>query len=52
MRYEACKKAGFTEIYIIKASELTEKEQKEFIAKDNISTGTWDFDDITENWDL
>jgi len=52
MRYEACKKAGLTEIFIIKASEFSEAEQKEFIIKDNINTGTWDFDDISTNWDL
>lgn len=41
--------------YIIKASELTEDEKKQFIVKDNVSYGQWDYDCsqtilITRNW--
>ena len=36
MRLKACKEAGLKEIPIIKASELTDEQQKEFIIKDNV----------------
>jgi site-specific DNA-methyltransferase (adenine-specific) len=51
MRLKACKQAGLKEIPIIKASELTEQQQKEFIVKDNIGYGEWDWDDLANNWD-
>ena len=51
MRLKACKEAGLKEIPIIKASELTEQQQKEFIVKDNVGFGEWDWDDLANNWD-
>jgi site-specific DNA-methyltransferase (adenine-specific) len=51
MRLKACKEAGLKEIPIIKASELTEQQQKEFIVKDNVGYGEWDWDDLANNWD-
>lgn len=35
MRLKACKEAGLKEVPIIKASTLTEEQQREFIIKDN-----------------
>lgn len=32
------------------ASQLTESEKKQFIIKDNVSFGDWDYDEL-ENWD-
>ena len=37
MRLKACKDAGLKEIPVIKASDLTESQKKEFILKDNKS---------------
>ncbi len=51
MRLKACKEAGLKEIAIIKASELTEQQQKEFIVKDNVGYGEWDWSDLANNWD-
>lgn len=36
---------------IIKASELSEDEQREFIIKDNVGFGEWDFDALANEWD-
>jgi site-specific DNA-methyltransferase (adenine-specific) len=52
MRLKACKEAGLKEIPVIKASELTEQQQKEFIVKDNVGYGEWDWDDLANNWDV
>ena len=51
-RLRACKEAGLKEVYIIKASSLTEEQQREFIVKDNISSGEWDWDALANEFDM
>jgi hypothetical protein len=51
MRLKACQEAGLKEVHIIKASNLTEEQQKEFIIKDNVGFGEWDWNDLANNWD-
>jgi len=51
MRLKACQEAGLKEVHIIKASELTEEQQREFIIKDNVGFGEWDWNDLANNWD-
>ena len=36
---------------IIKATELSEAEQREFIIKDNVGFGDWDMDALANEWD-
>ena len=50
MRYKACKEAGLKEIPIIKASNLSEEKQREFLIKDNVSGGEWDWG-LLQEWD-
>ena len=52
MRLKACKEAGLKEVPVIKASDLTEEEQKQFIIKDNVSGGEWDWDMLANEWDV
>jgi len=51
MRLKACKEAGLTEVPVIKAKNLTEGQQREFIIKDNVGFGEWDWDEIANKWD-
>lgn len=51
MRLKACIEAGLTEVPIIKASSLTPDQQKEFIIKDNVGFGEWDWDVLANDWD-
>ena len=51
MRLKACKEAGLKEVPIIKASQLTEEQQAEFIVKDNVGFGEWDYDLLLEAYD-
>ncbi|MDR0431065.1 MAG: site-specific DNA-methyltransferase [Tannerellaceae bacterium] len=37
--------------YIIKASELSDEEQKAFTIKDNVGYGEWDYDTLANEWD-
>lgn len=51
MRFKACIEAGLKEIPVIIANNLTEEQQKEFLIKDNVSGGVWDFDILANEWD-
>jgi DNA modification methylase len=50
MRLKACKEAGLKEVWILKANELTEEQQREFIVKDNVGFGEWDWDVLANEW--
>jgi ParB-like chromosome segregation protein Spo0J len=51
MRLKACKEAGLKEVPIIIADNLTEDQQREFLIKDNVSGGEWDWNMIQSEWD-
>ena len=50
MRFKACKDAGLKEIPVIVAKDLTSDQQREFLIKDNVSGGEWDWN-LLNNWD-
>jgi len=49
MRFKACKEAGLKEVSIIKVSGLSEEKQREFLIKDNVSGGEWDWT-LLQDW--
>ena len=51
MRLKACKEAGIKEVPIIIADNLTEEQQREFLIKDNVSGGEWDWNLLANEWD-
>jgi DNA modification methylase len=51
MRLKACQEAGLKEVHIIQAKDLTEQQQREFIIKDNVGFGEWDWDVLANEWD-
>jgi hypothetical protein len=51
MRLKACKEAGLKEVPIIIADNLNEEQQKEFLIKDNVSGGEWDWQMLSNDWD-
>ena len=51
MRLKACKEAGIKEVPIIIADNLTEDQQREFLIKDNVSGGEWDWEVLANEWD-
>ena len=51
MRLKACKEAGIKEVAIIKADDLTDEQQKQFIIKDNVGFGEWDWENLANQWD-
>lgn len=50
MRFKACKEAGIKEVPIIKLAGLSEEKQREFLIKDNVSGGEWDWQ-LLQEWD-
>ena len=50
MRLKASKEAGLKELPIILADEWTEEQKNEFIIKDNIGFGEWDWDLLANKW--
>jgi DNA modification methylase len=50
MRLKAMKEAGWKEAPI-QIVNWDEQKQKEFIVKDNVGYGEWDWDDLANNWD-
>jgi DNA modification methylase len=51
MRLKACKEIGLKEIPIIVADEWTEEQKNEFLIKDNVGFGEWDWDSLANEWD-
>jgi len=51
MRFKASIEAGLAEVPII-ITDLTEEQQKEFLIKDNVSGGEWDWDILANEWDV
>jgi DNA modification methylase len=52
MRFRACKEAGLKQVPVIIAHNLTEDQQREFLIKDNVSGGEWDWDLLANEWDV
>ena len=50
MRFRACVEAGLSEVYILRAENLSEEQKKEFIIKDNVGFGEWDWDVLANEW--
>jgi len=51
MRFRACQEAGFNEVPITIADGLTPEQEREFIIKDNVSGGDWDWEILANEWD-
>lgn len=53
MRLRALREMGFKEVpdeWVKSAEQLTEEEMREFVIKDNVGFGDWDFDVLSEEW--
>lgn len=51
MRYLACIEAGLKQVWVDDMEDWTEEEKRQFIIKDNVSFGEWDFDMLTSHYD-
>jgi site-specific DNA-methyltransferase (adenine-specific) len=51
MRLKACKEAGLKTVPVIIADSLTAEQERQFIIKDNVGFGEWDWEMIANQWD-
>ena len=52
MRYKACIAAGLKEVPIDLADDWTEEQKRQFVVKDNLGYGDWDFDALSTDYDI
>lgn len=53
MRFKALKELGYSEVpenWIATTKGMSEEDKKEFIIKDNVGFGDWDFDMLSNEW--
>lgn len=51
MRLAACKEIGLKEVPIIRTGDMTDEEKKQFVIKDNVPFGEWDWDALANGWE-
>ena len=51
MRLKAAKDLGLKELPIILADEWTEEQKAEFLIKDNVGYGEWEWQQLATDWD-
>ena len=51
MRLRALKDAEVKEVEVIIADNLTDDQKREFIIKDNVGFGEWDWETLANEWD-
>mgnify|MGYP006093493329 FL=1 len=52
MRFKACQELKLKEVYIIQATDLTDSQVEQFIIKDNVGYGDWEWDMLANSWDI
>lgn len=52
MRLKAAKEVGLKELPILLADDWTEEQKKEFLIKDNVGFGEWQWDELQADWDV
>ena len=50
MRLKACIEAGLKQIWVNVAEDLTPQQEREFIIKDNVGFGEWNWDNLANEW--
>jgi ParB-like chromosome segregation protein Spo0J len=52
MRLKAAKEIGLKELPIVLADDWTAEQKDQFLIKDNIGFGEWNFDELKADWDV
>lgn len=52
MRRLAAIEAGIKEVPIMLADDWTQEQKNEFVIKDNVGYGEWDYDQLANEWDV
>jgi ParB-like chromosome segregation protein Spo0J len=54
MRFKALKEIGYKDIpenWVTMADDWTEEKRREFVIKDNVGFGEWDWEQLANDWD-
>jgi hypothetical protein len=51
MRLKAAQEVGLKELPIVLADDWTQEQRDEFLIKDNVGFGEWNWDDLANEWD-
>lgn len=51
-RLKACEAAGFTEVWILEAAHLSAEQQRQFIIKDNLGYGEWEWELLVKDFKI
>jgi len=51
MRLKACKEAGIKKVWVDVAEGWSDRQKDEFIIKDNVNFGQWDWEILANKWD-
>jgi DNA modification methylase len=52
MRLKAAKEVGLKELPVVLADDWTEEQKAQFLIKDNVGFGEWNWDELKADWDL
>jgi site-specific DNA-methyltransferase (adenine-specific) len=52
MRLKAANEVGLKELPVILADDWTEEQKAEFLIKDNVGFGEWNWDELQSDWDI
>jgi site-specific DNA-methyltransferase (adenine-specific) len=52
MRLKAAKEIGLKELPVIIADDWTEEQKAQFLIKDNVGFGEWNWDELQADWDI
>lgn len=52
MRFRSCLELKLKEVPVIVAKGWTEEQKREFVIKDNVSSGEFDFDVLANEWEI
>ena len=52
MRLKAAKEVGLKELPILLADDWTEEQKAQFLIKDNVGFGEWNWDELQSDWDM
>lgn len=52
MRLKAAKEVGLKQLPVVLADDWTEEQKAQFLIKDNVGFGEWNWDELKTDWDL
>jgi hypothetical protein len=52
MRLKAAKEIGLKKLPIVLADDWTEEQKQQFLIKDNVGFGEWNFEELKADWDV